>query len=36
MIHYIYQKEIEGPFHERRDVYLPHRAEVVSNKYSNM
>ncbi len=36
MIHYIYQKEAEGPFHERKDVYLPDRAEVVSNKYSNM
>ena len=36
MLHYIYEKEAEGPFHTRRDVQMPHKAEISSNKYSNM
>merc|ERR1712200_86900 len=36
MIQYINKKDIYGPFHKRTDVYLPHRAEVTSDKYTNM
>lgn len=36
MLHYVYEKEIDGPFHTRRDVYLPDKSEVVSDKYTNM
>ncbi len=36
MLHYIYEKEAEGPFHERRDVQMPERAEIVSDKYNAM
>lgn len=36
MIQYINQKEIYGPFHQRKEVYLPHGAEVTSDKYTNM
>merc|ERR1712013_507118 len=36
MIQYINKKDIYGPFHKRTDVYLPHSAEVTSDKYTNM
>jgi len=36
MIQYINKKDIYGPFHKREDVYLPHSAEVTSDKYTNM
>jgi len=36
MIQYINKKDIYGPFHKRTDVYLPHSAEVTSEKYTNM
>ena len=36
MIQYINKKDIYGPFMARQDVYLPHSAEVTSDKYTNM
>merc|ERR1712228_1158989 len=33
---YINKKDIYGPFMKRQDVYLPHSAEVTSDKYTNM
>merc|ERR1712223_192340 len=36
MIQYINKKDIYGPFMTRQDVYLPHSAEVTSDKYTNM
>jgi len=36
MIQYINHKDTYGPFHTKADVYLPHTAEVRSNKYTNM
>ena len=36
MIQYINHKDIYGPFSRKADVYLPHRAEVTSAKYTNM
>ena len=36
MIAYIHEKDVQGPFTERREIYMPDRAEVTSNKYSNM
>ena len=36
MIQYINKKDIYGPFHKRTEVYLPHSAEVTSDKYTNM
>jgi hypothetical protein len=36
MIQYINKKDVYGPFHTREDVYLPHRAEVCSDKYTNL
>jgi len=36
MIQYLNKKDIYGPFHTRGSVYLPHSAEVCSDKYTNM
>ena len=36
MIQYINHKDIYGPFAKKADVYLPHRAEVTSAKFTNM
>jgi len=36
MIQYLNKKEIYGPFHTRQSVYLPHSAEVTSDKFTNM
>merc|ERR1712060_781856 len=36
MIQYLNKKDIYGPFHTRGGVYLPHSAEVSSDKYTNM
>jgi len=36
MIQYLNKKDIYGPFHTRSSVYLPHTAEVTSDKYTNM
>merc|ERR1712110_28008 len=36
MIQYINKKDTYGPFHTREDVYLPEKAEVCSDKYTNM
>jgi len=36
MIQYLNKKDIYGPFHKRDSVYLPHSAEVSSDKYTNM
>jgi len=36
MIKYINQKDIYGPYMEKKRVELPDRPEVSSNKYSNM
>jgi len=36
MIQYLNKKDIYGPFHGRESVYLPHSAEVTSDKYTNM
>ena len=36
MIKYINQKDIYGPFMEKKRVEMPDRPEVSSNKYSNM
>merc|ERR1711944_206307 len=36
MTQYINKKEVYGPFMKRQDVYLPHSAEVTSDKYTNM
>jgi len=36
MIQYLNKKDIYGPFHSRDSVYLPHSAEVTSDKYTNM
>merc|ERR1712051_177842 len=36
MIKYINQKEIYGPYMEKKAVEMPERAEIGSNKYSNM
>ena len=36
MIQYINKKDIYGPFMSRQEVYLPHSAEVTSDKYTNM
>lgn len=36
MIEYINTKGVMGPFHERHEVYMPERAEVTSDKYTNM
>jgi len=36
MIQYINKKDIYGPFMKRQDVYLPHSAEVTSDKFTNM
>jgi len=36
MIQYLNKKDIYGPFHTRSTVYLPHSAEVTSDKYTNM
>merc|ERR1712244_169337 len=34
MIQYINKKEVYGPFMSRQDVYLPHAAEVTSDKHN--
>jgi len=36
MIEYINTKTLQGPFHERKEIYMPERAEVTSDKYTNM
>ena len=36
MIEYLNEKDIYGPYHKRKDVYMPDRAEVSSAKYTNM
>merc|ERR1712105_120503 len=36
MIQYINKKEVYGPCVSRTDVYLPHSAEVTSDKYTNI
>jgi len=36
MIEYINTKNIQGPFHERKEIYMPNQAEVTSDKYTNM
>ena len=36
MIKYITDKEIFGPYHDKKSVELPAMGEVTSNKYSNM
>lgn len=36
MIKYIHEKDIYGPFMEKKAIEMPERAEVGSNKYSNM
>ena len=36
MIRYIDTKDIQGPYHERTDIYMPDKCEVVSDKFSNM
>jgi len=36
MLQYLNQKETYGLFHTRQDVYLPERAEICSNKYTNL
>jgi len=36
MIEYINTKGLQGIFHERKEVYMPERAEVTSDKYTNM
>jgi len=36
MIQYLNTKDTYGPFHKRTSVYLPDRAEICSQKYSNM
>jgi len=36
MIEYLNTKDIYGPYHKKTPVYMPDRAEVVSQKYSNM
>ncbi|XP_023342702.1 uncharacterized protein LOC111712353 [Eurytemora carolleeae] len=36
MIQYLNKKEIYGPYHTRTPVYLPHSAEVTSDKFNNM
>ena len=36
MIKYINDKEIFGPYMEKKAIEMPERAEIGSNKYSNM
>jgi len=36
MIEYINTKGLQGVFHERKEIYMPERAEVTSDKYTNM
>jgi len=36
MIQYLNHKDTYGPFFKKTEVYLPHTAEVSSNKYTNM
>jgi hypothetical protein len=36
MIKYIHSKEIQGPYLERQEIYMPDKCEVISNKFSNM
>jgi len=36
MIKYINQKDIYGPYMDKKPVEMPERAEIGSNKYSNM
>jgi len=36
MIQYLNHKDTYGPFYKKTEVYLPHTAEVSSNKYTNM
>jgi hypothetical protein len=36
MIEYINTKNIQGPFHERKEIYMPNQAEVTSDKFTNM
>jgi len=36
MIEYINTKTLQGPFHEKKEIYMPERAEVTSDKYTNM
>jgi len=36
MIKYIHDKEVYGPYMEKKAVEMPERAEIGSNKYTNM
>jgi len=36
MIEYINTKNIQGPFHQRKEIYMPNQAEVTSDKFTNM
>eukprot|EP00094_Tigriopus_californicus_P003119 TCALIF_03001-PA protein Name:"Protein of unknown function" AED:0.25 eAED:0.25 QI:5/0.4/0.16/0.5/1/0.83/6/0/238 len=36
MIQYVVERENYGPYHERRPVQMPERAEINSNKYTQM
>jgi len=36
MIEYINTKGLQGVFHEKKEIYLPERGEVISDKYTNM
>jgi len=36
MIEYINTKNIQGPFHQRKEIYMPNQAEVQSDKFTNM
>ena len=36
MIQYINAKTLQGPFHERKEIYMPNQAEVTSDKFTNM
>ena len=36
MIKYIHDKEIYGPYLQKKTVELPERATLGSNKYTNM
>jgi hypothetical protein len=36
MLEYLNTKDTYGPYHKRTSVYLPERAEICSQKYTNM
>ena len=36
MIEYINTKNIQGPYHEKKEIYMPNQAEVTSDKFTNM